>query len=564
MTAKNIVTTENTDLLVIGGGAAGMTTALCASIEGLEVVLCEKSAQVGGTMSTSGGTTWIPGNSLGSKVGRPDSVEEADQFLRHVVGNRGGDALRGAFLASGSQAIDYLAQHSDVFFEAAREHPDYLDGPGFAFGGRALSPLPFDGKQLGKNFERLRPPREEFLGFGGMMVSRHELGKLLTPFKSWDNVSTSIRVVGQYLLDRLRYKRGTRLLMGNALAGRLFYSLIKRSVPILFETKLVEILQKDNVVVGAVLETPHGLKRIMTRCGIVLATGGISWNHELRQKYFPVGVANYSLAPVSNTGDGAVAALNLGADFCDGGDSPALWMPCSSYRRSDGKRLYWPHILLDRAKPGLLAVRRDGKRFVNEADSYHDFCQKLLKDGGSVPAYLVCDDRFIRKYGLGFVLPGGRGLAALQRNGYLEVGKTIEGLAQKTGINPRALRQTVDLYNGYAMNGIDREFNRGSSNMNKFNGDPANAPNPCLAPLEQGPFYAVQVEPIDLACSAGIVADEFGRVTRQTGEVIPGLFACGNDVTSIFRGTYPGPGTTLGPAITFAWRIVQHLKGRLS
>src|SRR5690606_27529517 len=138
MTAKNIVTTENTDLLVIGGGAAGMTTALCASIEGLEVVLCEKSAQVGGTMSTSGGTTWIPGNSLGSKVGRPDSVEEADQFLRHVVGNRGGDALRGAFLASGSQAIDYLAQHSDVFFEAAREHPDYLDGPGFAFGGRAL------------------------------------------------------------------------------------------------------------------------------------------------------------------------------------------------------------------------------------------------------------------------------------------------------------------------------------------------------------------------------------------------------------------------------------------
>lgn len=563
MTQREPLKAETIDLLVVGAGAAGMTTALCAAIEGLNVVICEKSDQVGGLTSTSGGTTWIPGNSLGALIDRPDRVEDARAFLKHVVGNRGGDQLREAFLSSGMKAIDYLAEHTDVKFEAPKEHPDYLDGPGSALGGRALSPLPFNGKLLGRNFERLRAPREEFMGLGGMMVGRSELGMLLAPFKSFKNMATSVRVVGQYLLDRLHHKRGTRLLMGNALAGRLFYSLLQRSVPILFEARLAELIVEEGSVVGAALETPKGLRRIRSRHGVVLATGGISWNDVLRRRYFPANIRSYSLAPVTNTGDGADAALKIGADFSDGSDAPALWMPCSSYQRADGKRLYWPHILLDRAKPGLLAVGRDGKRFVNEADSYHDFCMGQLKGGKALPAFLICDDRFIRKYGLGFVLPGGRGMAALMQKGYLQVASTIEELARNNHIDQEALLCTIKHYNAYAMSGIDAEFHRGSTNMNRFNGDAGIGPNPCLAGVEKGPFYAVQVEPIDLACSAGIVVDEYSRVIDHAGKIVPGLFACGNDATSIFRGTYPGPGTTLGPALTFGWRIAQHLAGKL-
>lgn len=563
MTAYNDLATETVDLLVIGAGAGGMTAALCASIEGLNVLLCEKTDQVGGALSTSGGTTWIPGNSLGAKVDRQDTVDEGARFLEHTVGERGGLAQRKAFLESGATAIDYLAEHSEVKFEAAKEHPDYLDGPGFAFGGRALSPLAFDGKKLKSNFDRLRPPRDEFMGLGGMMVSRYELGKLLAPFKSFDNLKTTIKVVGNYFLDRLSHKRGTRLLMGNALAGRLFYSLIQRSVPILFNTSLVELIRENDIVTGAIIETPQGRKRVLATSGVVLSTGGISWNYRLRNQYFPASVAHYSLAPRTNTGDGAEAALKLGAQFNDGGDSPALWMPCSTYRRADNKRMYWPHILLDRAKPGLLAVRRDGRRFVNEADSYHDFCIGQLKDGGSHPAYLICDHEFIIKYGLGFVLPGGKGLGALKKRGYLETGSSVDDLARKLHIDAKALRQTIADYNLYAETGDDLEFRRGTTIMNRFNGDAANKPNPCLAPLKTGPFYAVEVEPVDLACSAGIIVDEYSRVTDEDGKPIKGLFACGNDATSIFRGTYPGPGTTLGPALTFAWRIVQFASGKL-
>ena len=563
MTAYDDLPSDSLDLLVVGAGAGGMTAALCAAIEGLEVLLCEKTGQVGGTLSTSGGTTWIPGNALGAAGGRRDTIDEGARFLQHVVGDRGGEEQRTAFLASGATAIDYLATHSDVTFEAAPEHPDYLDGPGFAFGGRALSPQAFDGRRLGTHFDRLRPPREEFMGLGGMMVSRYELGKLLAPFRSLDNLTTTARIVGGYLLDRLRYRRGTRLLMGNALAGRLFYGLLQRKVPILYDTRLVDLLHAGDAIVGAVVETPQGRRRILARLGVVLATGGIPWNYALRQKYFPPSVAHYSLAPVTNTGDGAEAALRLGAQFSDGGDTPALWMPCSSYRRADGKRMVWPHILLDRAKPGLLAVRRDGRRFVNEADSYHDFCMGQLADGGSFPAYLICDDRFIRTYGLGFVLPNGKGLGTLKRLGYLEIGATVDELARKTDIDAAPLRQTIERYNAYAESGTDLEFARGSTTMNRFNGDANKRPNPCLAPLRKAPYYAVKVEPVDLACSAGIVVDEFSRVLREDGRVVPGLYACGNDAASIFKGTYPGPGTTLGPAITFAWRIVQHVLGRL-
>src|SRR5690554_1451138 len=148
---------EEVDLLVIGAGAGGMTAALTGSIAGLSVLLCEKTAMVGGTASTSGGTTWVPGTHLGQRAGVPDSVEDAADFLRHVVGNRGGDAQRAAFLASGAAAIADLEANSEVRFIAAAAHPDYLDGPGSALGGRALTPVPFDGRKLGRDFERVRP-----------------------------------------------------------------------------------------------------------------------------------------------------------------------------------------------------------------------------------------------------------------------------------------------------------------------------------------------------------------------------------------------------------------------
>lgn len=555
---------EEVDLLVCGAGAGGMTTALVAALEGLNVLLVEKTDMVGGTTSTSGGTTWIPGTHLSEQAGVPDRVEDARAFLDAVVANRGGGRLREAFLESGRAAIQELDRKTDVKFAAAVAHPDYLDGPGAAYGGRALGPLTFDGRLLGKeDFVRVRPPRREFMGLGGMMVGRTELGALLAPFASVANLRTTVGIVGRYALDRLRYRRGTRLLMGNALVGRLLHSLRKAGVPIHFNAGVKELIVENGRVAGAVLEGPGGVRRIRARKGVVLATGGICWNRKIRERLFPAGTREYALGPQTNTGDGADVAMAAGARFDDGGDSPALWMPCSSFRRADGSLAVWPHIILDRAKPGLFAVDAKGRRFVNEANSYHDFAMGQIANG-AIPSYLVCDAGFMHRYGMGMILPGAGNLKAMLRAGYVIEARTLAGLAEKIGCDSDTLAETVNSYNRAAASGVDQEFGRGSTVVNRFNGDAGAAgENPCLGPIGSGPYYAMAVRPSDLASSAGLAGDEYGRVLSEDGEPVPGLYACGNDLASIFRGTYPGPGTTIGPAIVFGWRVAKHAAGTL-
>ncbi|HEY0214652.1 MAG TPA: FAD-dependent oxidoreductase [Paenirhodobacter sp.] len=550
---------QEVDLLVLGAGAGGMTAALIAALDGLQVLVVEKTGQVGGTTATSGGTTWVPGTHLSEQAGVPDKVEDADTFLKVIVGNRGGDHLRAAFLASGRAAIAELDQKTDVKFVAAAAHPDYIDGPGQAYGGRALGPVAFDGRLLGADFDRVRPPRPEFMGLGGMMVGRAELGSLLSPFASAANFQTTVKIVGRYVLDRLRYKRGTRLLMGNALVARLLFSLRKAGVPILFDATASDLIIEGGRVTGAVVNG----RRIRARKGVVLATGGVSWNKTIRDRIFPKSTRAYALGPSTNTGDGANLATAIGASFDDGGDSPALWMPCSTYRRADGTLAVWPHIILDRAKPGLFAVNEKGERFVNESASYHDFSMGQIQSGAT-QAHLVCDAGFMRKYGMGMVMPGAANLSLMLKKGYVITAPTLAELARKIGCDAAGLQKTVDDYNRYAATGVDEAFGRGTSVMSRFNGDPAATPNPCLGAVGAGPYYAMAVTPADLASSAGLTGDEFGRVLGQSGQPIDGLYACGNDLASIFRGTYPGPGTTIGPAMVFGWRVAKHAAGKLT
>lgn len=297
------------------------------------------------------------------------------------------------------------------------------------------------------------------------------------------------------------------------------------------------------------------------RAGVVLATGGIGWNADLRARLFPPQIAPVSQTPAGNTGDGIAVAEGIGAAVDDGGDSPALWMPCSMLRRPDGSTAIWPHILLDRAKPGLIAVGRDGRRFVNESDSYHDFAMGMIRAGLS-EAWLIVDAAFLRRYGLGLMLPGGRGLRRLLKAGYLDRAPDPGTLAARIGVDAAGLAASVAAANRFAAEGVDRDFGRGTSAMNRFNGDGTVAGNPCLGPIGTAPFYALRVVPIDLAGAAGLRITPEALVRDRAGAPIPGLYACGNDAASIFRGTYPGPGTTIGPAMVFGWRIGRHAAGQ--
>ena len=163
-------TTREVDLLIAGAGPAGMAAALIAALEGLDVLLCEKSDQVGGTGATSAGTLWIPGNSQSKAAGFHDSGEQADIYLSALVGEATNRELRTAYLQSGPAAIDYLCARTDVQFVPCATHPDYRSNmPGAAIAGRAIMPEPFDGRLLGSDFWRVRPPVPEF-----MLFRRHD------------------------------------------------------------------------------------------------------------------------------------------------------------------------------------------------------------------------------------------------------------------------------------------------------------------------------------------------------------------------------------------------------
>ena len=172
------------DLLVAGAGPAGMTAALVASLQGLTVLICEKSGQAGGTGSTSAGTLWIPGNHQSRNAGFDDSAAKAEEYLDALIGNASGRELRTAFLKTGPAAIDYLERNSALKFVPCGRHPDYRSNmKGAAVAGRAIIPEPFDGRLLGADFARLRPPIPEYMLFGGMMIAKADIPPLVGRFQ---------------------------------------------------------------------------------------------------------------------------------------------------------------------------------------------------------------------------------------------------------------------------------------------------------------------------------------------------------------------------------------------
>lgn len=555
--------TSDSDLVVIGAGAAGMTTALVAALHGLKVTLLEASQQVGGTSATSAGTLWVPGNRHGVQAGLSDTVEKARKYLDALVGPEDPRGLRKAYLASAAEAIDYLEANSSVLFRSAGTHPDYLELDGAAIAGRAISPVEFDGRLLGREFPRVRAPLPHFMVLGGMMVGKADIDALLGRFGSFANFSHSARLVGRYGVDRLRgFARGTRLVMGNALVARLLHSLIRAGVTVVYGARCEALVVENGLVAGVRIRQQGALSVHRARAGVVLCTGGVGHHASLRRELGAHALGSHSLSFEGNWGEGIEAARSVGAAL-ERSDPDFLWQPVSRVPGANGTTSLYPHLFLDRAKPGLLAVDRAGRRFVNEGASYHHFVEGMrrsgTKSGPAVPAYLICNASFVKTYGLGAVHPGTVNPRPWVERGYLAVADSVASLAQALGIDAKGLQASVQQMNEAAAQGLDPLFGKGSTEVSRFNGDAANAPNPCLSPLEEGPFVGLEIWPGESASSSGLSTSIDGEVLGETGRAIPHLYACGNDMASIWRGTYPGPGATLGPAMVFAYRLARRL-----
>lgn len=554
---------ETYDVIVIGAGAGGMTAAAVAAAEGLRVLVIEKSAFVGGTTAWSGGMVWIPANAKMKEVGLSDSVADAVQYLSGTVPEPANAGLRAAFLARGPEAVAYLEANTEVRLQPVKTYPDYYpERLGATPGGRVLEPVAFDGTQLGAAFSRLRPPLPEFTLFGGMMVNRLDIPHLRKAGKSLRSTLRAARLISEYALQRLRSPRGTTLHLGNALAARLYASLLSRRVEILFSADVEDLSMQGDRVSGVVIRHGSRDRPIAARRGVVLATGGFSHEAVLRKRFFPAAAGFVSATNTSATGDGLRLAAKVGAALNTDATSPASWAPASLFRRTDGSRGVFPHMVTDRAKPGVIAVNAAGRRFVNEALSYHEFVLAMLRDGNGEPDrpfYLICDRAFLWAYGLGRIKPFTRGYRRHVASGELIEAPDIAELATKIGVKPSALTATIANYNADAKEGRDGEFGRGSTVYQRHLGDLCHKPNPCVAPILRAPFFAMRIHPADLGTAIGMKVDAQARVLREDGTPIAGLYACGNDMGSIMNGNCPGPGIMLGPALTFGYIAGRHL-----
>jgi succinate dehydrogenase/fumarate reductase flavoprotein subunit len=550
------------DVLVAGSGAGGMAAAVTARRHGLDVVVAEKEPWFGGTTALSGGWLWVPGNrhgaALGAQTGAAEPPGAARAYLQDQCGPWFDGARVDAFLAAGPRMVDFLERETAVRFECPVMFPDYHpDVPGGAAGGRSIVAAPFDGRALGRSLAKLRPPLPELTLFGMMLGSGKEIVHFFNATRSLESAWVVAKRLASHARDLALYRRGIRLTNGNALAGRLLKSAEDAGVHLLASAPVRELLRSDGAVRGARLDTADGPARVHARRGVVLACGGFPQDVERRRRLFPhapTGAEHWSPAPPGNTGDGLRLAEAAGAGIEQDLPHAAAWVPVSRVARRDGTTGLFPHFI-DRAKPGVIAVTRKGRRFVNEANSYHDFVQGLVAAVGrdEPTAFLLADHRAIRRYGLGFAKAFPLPLGPYLRSGYLLRGDTLAALAARAGIDAAALQVTLDAYNRHAREGRDPEFHKGSTAYNRFLGDATVGPNPCLAPLEVAPFYAVQVVIGDLGTYAGIRTDGRARVLGARGEPITGLYAAGNDMASIMGGNYPAGGITLGPAMTFGY-----------
>ena len=544
------------DVLVAGSGAGGLAAAVAARKHGLEVIVAEKAPLFGGTTARSGGWLWVPNHPMQSAIGVRDSLEEASTYLLHETGEHYDPARVNAYLTAAPRMVDWFQRETAVRFDPSATFSDYHpDAPGGKPGGRSIVASAFDGRSLGPLLAKLAPPLPELTVFGVMIGS----GVELLHFMRWSKSLASAAFVARRLLGhgcaKLAYGRGVRLTNGNALAGRLLKSAADAGVTLWHSAPLDKLILENGAVAGAVVNG----REVRARRGVVLACGGFPLDAARTRRLFPHR-EHFSPAPPGNVGDGLRLAQAAGAHIDESLPNAAAWVPVSKVPRADGSFGLFPHFI-DRAKPGVIAVTARGERFVNEGNSYHDFIQALMKACGEGPvtAWLVADHRAVRAYGLGFVKPRPLPLGPHLASGYLKRADTIESLAAACGIDAWGLAKTMEAYNRDAREGADPAFGKGGTAYNRFYGDPEIAPNPCVAPIVAPPFYAVQVHVGDLGTYCGIATNEHAQVLDRNRRPIPGLYAAGNDALSIMGGNYPGPGITLGPAMTFGWIAGRHL-----
>lgn len=545
-----------TDLLVIGSGSAGLTTAVVAANEGLEALVLEKTEYYGGTTALSGGVAWVPNNPLMKADGIADTPEDALKYLKHNIGNRVAEAKLQAFVDTAPDMAEYMIANSELEFNITHGFPDYRpETPGGHFGGRSIDPKVFSGRKL-KDYESLRPPRVPVPA--GIVGSVTELRRLaffksdpLGLMKVWE-------VIPRNLWNKIASRQ--HISSGAALIARLRYTMQERGIPLWINTPLEELVVEDGAVIGARATKDGKSVKIKARKGVMMAAGGFEHNPAMRKQFFGEKAGEnwdsgeYSSGSTGNMGDGIRAGETIGAalDLMD----DLWWMPSTKRDSMDAPVI----VVFERGLPHTMIVNKRGQRFANEARPYNELGRVIYEDDAP-PAHIIFDHEYRSKYAIGGMLPGITPEKYVEE-GYLKRAGTLEELAAQTGIDPAGLTASVARFNTMAEAGKDDDFGKGVSAFDLYAGDPANEPNPCLGPIAKPPFYAMEMHPGDLGTKGGLLTNELAQVLREDSSVVPGLYAAGNSSACVMGNYYPGAGGTIGAAMTYAYIAAMHAAGQ--
>ncbi|WP_417234237.1 FAD-dependent oxidoreductase [Arthrobacter sp.] len=559
---------DTLDVLVVGGGGAGLSAAVFAAIAGLRTAVIERTEYVGGTTAYTAGTTWVPGTRHAAGVGAQDSKAEARRFLDAAIGAHAPAALREALLDLGPEAVAVMEAGSKVDYVARPLHPDYLTQlPGARLAGRALEPLTFDGAVLGDRLALVRPPLPEFTAFNGMSIERDDIGHLAGAHPTEESRRHLLALRRNYRDAVREHGCDARRTMGNALIARLLHSLDEAGVPVLTRSEVTSVERDGDA--WSVVVNEDGVELTLTVSHLIFGSGGFNRDPRRRAALLPGHSMQWCPGAPGHTGQAHGIIDALGGRYGTAAFSHTFYAPVSTRRRADGSWAVFPHFVMDRAKPHMIVVDQNGHRYLNEATSYHLFGNQMLMHdhedpGAATPSFLITDATGMRKYGLGMVRPfqRERQLREYLEDGYLVRADSLEDLADQLGVPAGALRETVERSNGPAARGEDPDFHRGMNEYQRFNGDPASetgAPN--IAPVAGAPYFAVRIYPGDIGAATGFVTDAAAAVLGPDGERLGGVFAVGNDMQSVMGGTYPAPGITIGPGLVFAYAAVRDIIG---
>ena len=519
------------DVIVLGSGAAALSAALRASAGGLSVTILEKTSVLGGTSAMSGAGIWIPANHYAAKAGYSDSPKEALTYLRSASPegwHQQEDALWLAFVENAPAMLEFLEKQTPLRFELTREPDTMVERAGGKRIGRMLSPLPLPKSLAGPYARKLR---------------RSTFPHLFTYQEAQDGdlfhkpVRATLGVA-----HRLIWRLCTgSLAQGSALIIGLLKGCTDRGCKFELNTRAVQLLTEGERVVGVKAECAGVAKSYRARRGVVIATGGFEWDEALREEYFP-GPLDWIASPRSNEGDGQRLAAAVGAklDRMDQVNiSPS--MPTRYEGHLHGIPVGYQGEL------HAIVVNRQGERFVSEYDfnigEALDRRDPATGQPVHLPAWVIADRRLLT-IGLPFWF------YALKKRGWVVKAPTLAGLASRINVPANALETTVSRYNAFCREGKDLDFHRGESGWERFK---VGAEGKALGVVDKSPFFAMPLNRSIMGTKGGARTNSQGQVLRADGSVIEGLYAAGLSMANPIGTRAVGAGTTIGPNLTWGY-----------